>query len=222
MQVKQNHFEYLKHLKQNNNREWFAENREWYDEVRGEIRQFFTEVHDELLKTDDIEKFHMHRINRDLRFTKDKTPYKPHFRLHLGRRKPMLRGGYYLNVEPGNCMVSGGFWKPESPDLLRIRQEISYDSTPLRKIFEGADFKKYFGFIRGEELKTAPRGFDIEDPSIDLLRKKQFFVRRFFTDEEALSDKFFDEIIKTFHALRPFFDYMSEVLGTDENGIALY
>lgn len=215
-------FEFLNALSKNNNKPWFTENKEWVDKVFGEVKGFFKEVDTEMQQYDNLEKFHVHRIYRDVRFSKDKTPYKSYFGLHLGRTKPLLRGGYYINIEPGKSFVGGGFWEPNKDDLLRIRKEIAMDDSELREIISADKFKNYFGELMGEELKTAPKGFDKEHPAIDLLRKKQYLLMRSFTDKEVLDAKFIDEVIKTFNAMRPLFDYMSDVLTTDINGVSLY
>jgi uncharacterized protein (TIGR02453 family) len=175
-----------------------------------------------MTKKDSIEKFHVHRIYRDVRFSKDKTPYKTYFGLHLGRKKPHLRGGYYVSIEPGRSFVGGGFWEPSKEDLYRIRKEIELDDSELRDLLAAPDFVKMFGGLKGEELKTAPRDFDKEHPAIDLLRKKQFLVMRPFTDKEVLNRSFLDEVIASFEAMRPLFDYMSIVLTTDANGEPLF
>jgi len=118
--------------------------------------------------------------------------------------------------------VGGGFWEPNKDDLLRIRKEIALDDSEMRELINDSRFIQTFGGLVGEELKTAPKGFDKEHPAIDLLRKKQFLVMRSFTDEEILQPKFIAEILETFEAMKPFFDYMSEVLTTDVNGVSLY
>lgn len=105
---------------------------------------------------------------------------------------------------------------------MRIRKEIALDDSELRKIITNPVFVQAFGGLVGEELKTAPKGFDKEHPAIDLLRKKQFLVMRSFTDEEMIQPGFIKEVIQTFEAMKPFFDYMSEVLTTDVNGVSLY
>lgn len=220
--LKPEHIQFLKDLSQNNNREWFKENKSEFDGIYAEIKDFFAAVNAEMLQSDDLDEFHVHRIYRNLRFSKDKTPYKNHFSLYLGRRKPLLRGGYYLNIEPGNSFVGGGFWRPNSDDLLRIRKEIAFDDRELREILVSKEVEQYFGGLTGEELKTAPRDFEKDHPAIDLIRKKQYFLTRRFTDAEVLKPNFFQEAVATFKALRPFFDYMSEVLTTDENGESLY
>jgi uncharacterized protein (TIGR02453 family) len=118
-------------------------------------------------------------------------------------------------------MVGGGFWQPEASDLQRVREEIASDVAPLRKILNSASFKKHFGKLEGQQLKTAPKGYPKDHPDIDLLRYKSFVVSHYFTDEEVLSPGFAEEVLKYFKATRPFFDYMSEVLTTDINGASL-
>lgn len=221
-QLSREHLDFLIQLHQNNNRPWFTENKPHFDRIFAAIKDFFRAIYDNMQQYDSLELFHVHRIYRDVRFSKDKTPYKTYFGLHLGRTKPLLRGGYYLNIEPGKCFVGGGFWDPNKEDLLRIRKEIAMDDSELRAIINDKKFVKYFGELKGEELKTAPKGFDKEHPAIDLLRKKQFLVMRSFTDKEVLQPDFLKEAISTFIAMRPFFDYMSDVLTTDVNGVSLY
>ncbi|ADY53588.1 Conserved hypothetical protein CHP02453 [Pseudopedobacter saltans DSM 12145] len=216
------YLDFLSDLSQNNNKIWFAENKLRFDSVFAEVKSFFKEIYDVMQQHDHISLFHTHRIYRDVRFSKDKTPYKNYFGLHLGRAKPLLRGGYYLSLEPGKSFVGGGFWEPNNIDLLRIRKEIEMDDRELRDIISEDRFKQYFDELKGEELKTAPKGFDKGHPSIDLLRKKQFLVMRSFTDKEVMKANFLDEVIATFIAMRPFFDYMSAVLTTDVNGVSLF
>ncbi|MFD1630081.1 DUF2461 domain-containing protein [Pseudopedobacter beijingensis] len=220
--ISKKHLDFLTDLSQNNNKPWFTENKTRFDQTFAEIKTFFKEIYDTMQQYDNVDKFHVHRIYRDVRFSKDKTPYKNYFGLHLGRQKPLLRGGYYLSIEPGQCFVGGGFWAPNKEDLLRIRKEIEMDDSELRGIVNHERFKQYFGELKGEELQTAPKGFDKEHPAIDLLRKKQFLVMRTFTNKEALQANFLEEVVGTFLAMRPFFDYMSAVLTTDVNGVSLY
>lgn len=222
MRLEQKHISILEAIKENNNKLWFTDNKPQIDEVFGEVKLFFKKVYNEMQQLDDVDLFHVHRLYRDVRFSKDKTPYKTYFGLHIGRKKPMLRGGYYLSLEPGNTFVGGGFWEPNKDDLLRIRKEIELDDSELRAIITDNKFVEVFGELKGEELKTAPKGFDKEHPAIDLLRKKQYLVMRSFTDKEVLLPNFEKEVIDTFSTMRPFFDYMSDVLTTDINGVSLY
>lgn len=211
-------FEFLKQLEKNNNRDWFAQHKSEYDLIVKENKVFFNKIYSELQEYDKLKGIHIFRIYRDVRFSKDKTPYKTDFGVGYSRSKPMLRGGYYIQLEPGNSFVGGGFWGPDAKDLLRIRKEFEISTKEIEKITSDETFVKYFGELKGDSVKTAPRGFDKNHQAIDLIRKKQFVVMRKFTDKEVLSDNFQKEVLQTLLAMRPFFDYMSEVLTTDLNG----
>ena len=176
----------------------------------------------EHLKANDlIENVKIFRIYRDVRFSKDKQPFKTHFGGHFTRATNKLRGGYYLHICPGESFLAGGFWEPNKEDLARIRKEFETDATEINAIVNTPDFKKYFGKLKGEAVKSAPRGFDKNHPNIDLIRLKQFIVTREFTDEEVLAPNFLNEVVASFVAMRPYLDYMSDVLTTDLNGISL-
>lgn len=214
--------DFLSELEKNNNRDWFTENKKRFENHQKVIKSFFQEINEEFGKQDSIEKMQIHRIYRDIRFSKDKTPYKINFSVSFDRTKPHLRGGYYLHIQPGGSFVGGGFWEPNAEDLNRIRKEFEMDDEEIRAIIADENFKKYFGELKGEELKTAPKGFDKTHPAIDLIRKKQYLISRSFTDKEVTSENFKTEVLATFKAMRPFFDYMSDVLGTNLNGESLY
>ncbi len=215
-------FEFLDLLTKNNNRDWFSDNKKRFETENNLAKVFFTEVFTDLEKIDSLEKMQVFRIYRDVRFSKDKLPYKNHFSVGFTRTKPLLRGGMYLHIENNASFVGGGFWEPNNEDLFRIRKELELDSSDLREIIADATFKKMFGTLEGEELKTAPKNFDKFHPNIDLIKKKQYLLTRKFTNKEVLSPNFKDEVIATFKAMRPFFNYMSEVLTTDLNGENLY
>ncbi|MFY8098152.1 MAG: DUF2461 domain-containing protein [Flavobacterium sp.] len=216
-------FEYLDLLKKNNNRDWFTDNKKRFEFENKNAKNFFTEVLADLEKIDSIERMQVFRIYRDVRFSKDKTPYKTHFSVGFTRTKPLLRGGMYLHIEDGGSFVGGGFWEPNNEDLQRIRKELELDASELRAIINDDTFKQFFkNGLEGEELKTAPKGFDKTHPDIDLIRKKQFLIGRNFSNKEVLASNFKDEVVKTFAAMRPFFDYMSDVLTTDLKGESLY
>lgn len=214
--------EFLTKLKENNDRDWFAENKKAFETEQKLAKSFFISIGEQLGKTDSIERIQIFRIYRDVRFSKDKTPYKSHFSADYSRTKPMLRGGYYLHIENNNSFIGGGFWDPNKEDLLRIRKELEIDASEFRDIINTAEFKKFFGELKGEELVTAPKGFDKTHADIDLIKKKQYLVMRSFTNKEVLSNDFPKEVLATFAAMRPFFDYMSAVLTTDLNGESLY
>ena len=215
-------FEFLDLLTKNNNRDWFTENKKRFETENNLAKAFFTEVFTDLEKIDSLEKMQVFRIYRDVRFSKNKLPYKNHFSVGFSRTKPMLRGGMYLHIENEASFVGGGFWAPNNEDLLRIRKEIEQDASDLRGIITDPIFKKMFGTLEGEELKTAPKNFDKTHPDIDLIRKKQFLLTRKFTNKDVLSPNFKEEVLATFAAMRPFFNYMSDVLTTDLNGENLY
>jgi uncharacterized protein (TIGR02453 family) len=217
-----NTLNFLEILKENNNREWFANNKPDFDSLVQENKVFFNQIYSELQKHDILNDIHIFRIYKDVRFSKDKSPYKTNFGAGYSRTKPMLRGGYYIQIEPNNSFVGGGFWGPNNEDLYRIRKEFEIDTTEIEKITSDNTFVKYFGKLIGEDgVKTAPKGFDKNHPAIDLIKKKQYVVKRKFTDQEVLSDDFQQEVLATFLAMRPFFDYMSELLTSDLNGESL-
>ena len=218
MNLSKQTFQFLKQLAQNNNRAWFTENKTTFKKQEAEVKAFFAAVHQQLAETDNIESHKLMRIYRDVRFSKDKTPYKPRFAGSFKRATLQLRGGYFINIEPGNSLVGGGFYGPNPDDLMRIRKEFEIDDSEIREIISAPKFTKLFGTLQGEEVKTAPRGFDKNHPAIDLIKKKQFYVMRSFTDAEVIAPQFINEVITTFIALRPFFDYMSDVLTTNLNG----
>jgi len=219
-------FDYLKMLKENNDRDWFNENKDRYLKEYDSLEHFADALLQELRSHDVIEtasgKKSLHRIYRDTRFSKDKTPYKTNWSGGYKRATALRRGGYYFHIEPGNSFIAGGFWAPNTEDIKRIREDISSDPDTLRKIIGSKSFKATFGSLQGEQLKTMPKGFDAADSAIDLLRYKQFLLVKRFTDDEVLSPSFLKEADQTFKNMRPFFDYMSEVLTTDANGEPLY
>lgn len=223
--IQANDLTFLTQLAKNNNREWFNEHKMNYQESHQRVIAMADELLQLLKAHDDIEtpngKKSLHRIYRDIRFSKDKTPYHTKFSGSFKRATKKLRGGYYFHIEPGNSFLGGGFWGPEPKDLKRIREEIAADSSELKTILESASFKKYFGTLKGEQLKTAPKGFDKEHEAIDLLRYKQFLISHQFTDEEVLSENFVLKLNDGFKNMRPFFDYMSEVLTTNANGVSI-
>ncbi len=217
--------EFLKAVKKNNNRDWFNAHKSIYLQELSHLETFADELLRELNKHDVIEtpsgKKSLHRIYRDTRFSKEKTPYKTNWSGSYSRATKLRRGGYYFHIEPGNSFVAGGFWGPNPEDLKRIRDDFAYDATAFRKILKSKNFKETLGTLRGEQIKTTPKGFDAGNPAIDLLRYKQFIVVRDFSDKEVLGKDFVKLAAQTFHKMRPFFDYMSEVLTTDVNGISI-
>lgn len=219
-------FTFLKKIKKNNNRVWFNANKEEYIKQHEAVIQFADALIAKMNQHDKIEtpsgKKAVFRIYRDVRFSKDKSPYKSHFGMHMSRATKLLRGGYYLHIEPGKCFAGGGFWEPSPEDLKHIREQIAGDPTPLRKILTSKSFKTNFGKLEGEKLVFAPKGYAKDHPAADLLRYKQFLLTRPISDAVMQSPKGVDEVVKSFRAMRPFFDYMSEILTTNTNGEPLF
>jgi len=225
MQISKSNLDFLRKLKKNNNREWFNKNKDWYLREHQNTIDFTEALIDEMNKIDQIEtpsgKRSLFRIYRDVRFGKDKSPYKSNWSGRLKRATPFRRGGYYFSIGPGNSYAAGGFWGPNSSDIALIRGHIAQDDSGLREVITDKSFKNTFGELEGAKVKTAPKGYSIDDPAIDLLRHKQFLVSHKFSDEEVLSPNFAKKIAKVFLTMHPFFDYMSEILTTDLNGISL-
>ena len=214
-------FDFLKKLKKNNHRDWMQAHKKEYLAGEEALKSFYSEVETALNINDEIAKLKVFRIHRDVRFSKDKTPYNVHRSVSFSRAGAHRRGGYYLRLEPSSSMMAGGFFSPEPADLLRIRKEFEMDSTEIRKILDQKDFKMAFGgFNRRNEVKTAHKGFSKDHSDIDLLRLKSFFVVHNFNDTEVHTTNFKDDLMYHYDLLRPFFNYMSEVLTTDLNGVS--
>ena len=134
-----------------------------------------------------------------------------------------MRGGYYLHIQPNNeSFIATGFWEPNSADLLRIRKEFEMDDHEIRTILANKTFSSIWGhtFV-GDEVKSAPKGFNRDHKAIDLIKKKQYIFTKKFSDQEVLQADFIEVVNSNFKAVRPFFNYMSEVLTTDLNGVSL-
>lgn len=216
--------DFLLQLKENNHKDWMTENKKTYQASEKALKAFYNDILEGLNIDDDIEKLKVFRINRDIRFSKDKTPYNVHRSVSYSRAGAHRRGGYYLRIEPGgNSVVAGGFFNPEPKDLKRIRTEFQMDASEIRGILASPAFAKAYGgtFDAWDPVKTAPKGFSKEDPNIDLIRLKNFFVTKKFTDKEVLAPNFAKKVLEHFQLLRPYFDYMSDVLTTDLNGVSL-
>jgi uncharacterized protein (TIGR02453 family) len=211
--------EYLRGLRDNNDKEWFEANRDRYEEVRaaflglvGEILSAFGPVED--LGGIDVRAC-VFRINRDVRFSKDKTPYKSTMSALIGRegRKSGLRS-YYFHLEPdGNSMLAGGLHSPEPGQLGAVRDAIAKDSRPFRRILSAPDFARLFGEISGERLKTAPSGFAKDHPDIELLRLKQLLAVHGMTDGFVKTGDIVGRAIEAFSAMRPFLLWLEKATG---------
>lgn len=210
---------FLKELSANNNRDWFTDNKPRYEAAKDEFKTFMNEVLHDFSDADQIEKLKIFRIYRDVRFSKDKTPYKPFLSASMTREGKYRRGGYYFSFQPDNHFVGGGFWNPESKDLKYIREGILREEDKYRKLIASDNVKEYYGGVQGDAVKTAPRGFDKTHPAIELIRNKQFLLSKTFNDKVALSSEFKDILVDSYKKMMPYFDFISEILVFDENGI---
>lgn len=219
--ITQASLDFFTQLKENNNRPWFEAHKGAYLQAKKEVESLMHQVQRNLETTDVIEYSKLFRIYRDVRFSKNKLPYKGYLGGYYRRFGAARRGSYAFDIEPGKSRVGGGFYGPNADDLLRIRKELEMDAQSLEAIVQAPDFVQHFGTLQGDGVKTAPRGFDKQHPNIQWIRKKQFYAYEHFPDAEVIRPDFADQMTASFLAIRPFFDYMSEVLTTDMNGVSI-
>ena len=216
---------FLTDLAQNNDREWFAENKSRYTTAHENMIAFVEELLHTMHTHDAIStpsgKKSLYRIYNDVRFSANKAPYKPRFAFGMQRATAQRRGGYYVHIQPGNNFLACGFFSPNPADLKRIRQDIEKNPETWRKLLNNKKIKQNFGTLSGSQVPTFPKGFSKEHEAIDLIRHKQFILRHTFTDQEILQEDFMQTIDLLFQEVRPFFDYLSIVLTTDLNGVNL-
>jgi uncharacterized protein (TIGR02453 family) len=211
-------FSFLHDLRLNNNHEWFAAHRPEYEKARALFQDFIQGL---IFRFDAVEPLGdlaardaIFRIHNDMRFAKNKPPYKNHFSAVLapgGRHS--LRLPYYIHIMPGGSLLAGGAHMPTSADLQAIRASIANDPASITRVIEAPEFRKYFGEISGERLKSAPRGYPSDHPQIDLLRHKQFTLVHQLSDERVLAEDFADYAMQVFSAMKPFFDYLQPLVG---------
>lgn len=217
-QIKPTTLNFLSDLKLNNNREWFNKNRKRYDDAKENFETFVQAIINEIVLFDPImkgleAKSCTYRINRDIRFSPDKTIYKTHlgaFIVRGGKRNGDKFAGYYVHVEPGNSMIAGGAYMPPSPWLMAIREKIDEQGNTLLKIISDKNFIKYFEEIEGEKLKSAPKGYSKDHPYIELLRFKSFLAAKIISDKEIVSKECFELFIKASKAMKPLNDFLND------------
>jgi uncharacterized protein (TIGR02453 family) len=208
--IEKSTLDFLSELVDNNTREWFAINKGRYDSARKNYISFLDDLLNEMQEIEPAAhgqqgKDLVFRIYRDVRFSHDKRPYKDHFGAYIaeGGRKSILPG-YYLHLAANdNSFLAGGLWMPPADYLKAVRQEIDYNLDEFKKIVETSDFKKMFGELRGEKLKTTPKGYDKENPAIEYLRYKSWNAIMPLTDKQVLSEEFKDIVLEGFRRLKP-------------------
>jgi uncharacterized protein (TIGR02453 family) len=211
---------FLKSIAKNNNREWFEKNKPKYLVAKQSFEDFLEAFHLELLKFDESvaglnpRKLGF-RIYRDVRFSKDKRPYKVNMGAGFSPGgKMMQEPGYYIHIEPGNkSFIAAGLYMPDSANLAKIRQEIDYNSKGFLKILNDKNFKKYFsGLDDFDRVKTAPKGYPKDHPQIDLLKNKSFISSHAFTDKEVNDKKFPKKVAEVCKAIKPLNDFLREAI----------
>ena len=209
--------EFLKALKRHNNRDWFESHRPQYQAARSDFEAFVTALIQELAPVEGLgglsAKDCIFRLNRDLRFSKDKSPYKTHMSAYIapgGRKSRRL--GYYVHVSPGDqSMIAGGMHEPEPQQLARWRLAMDRDPGPFKRIIHEKTFRRYFGEVSGEKLKTAPKGYPRDHPQLELLRLKQVTAMRPIPDKDLLGRSLVQETLRTFRAMKPFLRYLENL-----------
>jgi len=217
--LSKNLLQFLKDLKENNHKEWFHENKTRYQLVKKEFEQFIAHTiadiaqFDASVKNVDPKKC-IFRINRDVRFSKDKSPYKTNFGgFIVPGGKNAGNAGYYIHIEPGNCFLAGGIYMPPPDKLKAVRTEIYENTEDFKKIINDKTFKKHFNeFFSEDKLKTAPKGFPKDFEDIDLLRYKHYIVSKNISDDTVTSKQFADEIHETFKASYPLNGFIYEAI----------
>jgi uncharacterized protein (TIGR02453 family) len=202
---------FIKEVSKNNNREWFADHKAEYEAARADVISFAELLIPELAKIDKAfpkdtqAKSCVLRIYRDVRFSKDKLPYKTNFGIFFAvRGKAGAEPGYYINLEPGNCFFAAGYWMPAAEDLKSIREEIDYNTDEFLKIIEAKSFKDLFQISREDTLKNAPKGYQIDHPQIDLLKLKSFNGIYHLPDTAFQKPDIVDKLKTAFESIYPF------------------
>lgn len=210
-------FRFLKDLKKNNNREWFADHKQDYEEAKKDVIGLTAAVLKKLVEKDpslkDVlpEKSVM-RIYRDVRFSKNKDPYKLNFGIYFsGKAKGIEGPGYYIHIQPGASFIGGGYWMPNPEHLKLIRQEIDYNANDFHAIIGSKEFKKLFGQLSEEDkLKTTPKDYPKDHPDIELLKLKSFTSFYSLSDTELCSKDAVKKIVQGLVTLRPLVEFLNQ------------
>jgi uncharacterized protein (TIGR02453 family) len=218
--IKKNTIDFLKSLKKNNNKPWFDANKKTYEEARTAFTDSITQIIAIIARIDPeianlTAKECMFRINRDVRFSKDKRPYKHNMSAYFNKAGKKGNGaGYYVHIEPGQSFIAAGIWMPEPGDLTKIRQEIDYNFAEWKKMTGSTAFKKQFenGIDTSNSLVRPPKGYDEDNPAIEFLKLKSFVASRPFTDAEVMSREFADGLYKSFKAIKPLVSFLNRSL----------
>lgn len=212
---------FLKDLKKNNNKEWFEKNRKIYEAAKADYLNFVANIIKELQKKDASitgldAKQCVFRINRDVRFSKDKSPYKSNMGASFNKGgKKVMNAGYYFHLEPGACFIAGGLWMPMPPKLKKIRQEIDYNFNEFKHIINNKKFKTTFKDLsRNKEyvLSRPPKDYEITNPAVEYLKLKSFIVSVKINDEDLLQKNFIKKVITVFETMCPLIYFLNKAI----------
>ncbi|MEY4334228.1 MAG: hypothetical protein RLZZ196_2971 [Bacteroidota bacterium] len=211
--------QFLKSLKKNNNREWFEKNRKQYELAKTDYLDFVTNVLNEIQLFDqslaELEpKKCVFRLNRDVRFSKNKDPYKTNFGASFSKgAKKIQTAGYYFHLEPGENFVGGGLWMPMAPDLNKVRQEIDYCFKEFASILKKPAFKTTYGDMDNSmKLVRPPKGFEIDNPALEYLKLKSFVVTRVVKDAELTDKHLIKNVVKDFKTIAPLVHFLNRAI----------
>ncbi len=214
--------QFLEEIKANNNRDWFLSQKKRYEEYKKEYHALIGAFLDEMKPKDaNLEMLEVKnctfRINRDIRFSKDKSPYKTHMGIWMNTNEGNGNGpGYYLHIEKEKSFVAGGFYSPENSELKKIRKEIAFFHDDLEAIVKDKTFKKYFdGLDKNNTLKTAPKDFEKDHPAIEFLKLKSFTVSHPISDKELYDADFVKNTSQKLIAIKPLIDFLNRGLGAE-------
>ncbi|QPH38521.1 DUF2461 domain-containing protein [Pedobacter endophyticus] len=216
--LKKESLQFIQDVAENNNREWFAENKAVYEDAKADVLALVGQIIPELAKVDPVlsaeadPKKCLLRIYRDVRFSKNKDPYKNNFGIWFSSKKGGNEPGYYLHIQPGKSFVAGGYWMPEPVHLKLIRQEIDYNIGDFKEIIEEKNFKKHFKLGVDNALKNAPKGYDPNDPNIELLKLKSFEATMRIDDEAFLKPAIVDKLITSFKTVQPLVAFLRNAI----------
>ncbi len=210
---------FLSDLSLNNNREWMEKNKKSYQKAKKEFTGLVSSLIVGIRTFDDTvgeleAKNCIFRLHRDLRFSKDKRPYKENFGASMtkGGRKSKF-AGYYIHLQPGNkSAIAGGLYMPEGDVLKKVRQEIDYNLGEFNQILSEKSFKKTFQELKGEKLKTAPKGYPKDHPGLEYLKHKSFFVYNELKDDEVLNSNFENAIVEQFSKIKSLNDFLNRAV----------
>ncbi len=205
--------DFFTQIQDNNNKEWFEVNKKSWEAVKENYALFMGQLQDKIVEIDTIlikePKKYVSRINRDFRFTPDKSPYRNHIFSLFGRDDNEKSPRFYIQIQPNNTFIAAGLWSPESDTLKKVRQEIDYNSSELHTVLNTVSFKDYYGTMTGESLSRPPQGYDASNPNVELLKLKQYIVRKTFSDDFVTSPDFMDELVKAYKEVMPLLNFLS-------------